>query len=67
MTTKRTRRVNAYLHTASPQISDLLVEEGISTLVLGKKRLWKHAVQMGSRNNQPVVQVPPARFLDLLT
>jgi len=67
MTTKRTRRVNASLHTASRQIIDLLVEEGISTLVLGKNRLWKQAVHLGSRNNQQFVQLPHARFLDLLT
>jgi len=67
MTTKRTRRVNAYLHTASRQIIDLLVEEGISTLVLGKNRLWKQEVHMGSRNNQQFVQLPHARFLDMLT
>jgi putative transposase len=67
MTTKRTRRVNAYLHTASRQIIDLLVEEGISTLVLGKNLLWKQAVSMGRKNNQQFVQVPHARFLDMLT
>ncbi|GCE12412.1 RNA-guided endonuclease InsQ/TnpB family protein [Tengunoibacter tsumagoiensis] len=67
MTTKRTRRVNAYLHTASRRIIDVLVEEGISTLVLGKNRLWKQEVMLGRKNNQQFVQIPHARFLDLLT
>ena len=35
ITTKRNRRVNAYLHTASRRIIDLLVQEGIGTLVIG--------------------------------
>ncbi len=67
MTTKRTRRVNAYLHTASRRIIDVVVEEGISTLVLGKNPLWKQEVNLGKKNNQQFVQLPHARFLDLLT
>ncbi len=36
ITTKRNRRINAYLHTASRRIIDLLVSEGIGTLCIGK-------------------------------
>ncbi len=67
ITTKRTRRVNASLHTASRRIIDVLVEEGISTLVLGKNPLWKQEVSLGKKNNQQFVQLPHARFLDMLT
>jgi putative transposase len=67
ITTKRTRRVNAYLHMASRRIIDVLVEEGISTVVLGKNLLWKQEVTLGRKNNQQFVQLPHARFLDLLT
>ena len=67
MTTKRTRRVNAYLHTASRRIIEVLVEEGIGTLVIGKNPLWKQEVEMGTRNNQQFVQIPHTRFLDMLT
>lgn len=66
ITTKRTRRVNAYLHTASRRIIDVLVEEGISTVVLGKNLRWKQEVTLGRKNNQQFVQLPHARFLDLL-
>ena len=38
ITTKRNRRVDSYLHTASRRIIDLLVSEGIGTLVIGKTR-----------------------------
>jgi putative transposase len=41
VTTKRNRRVDSYLHTASRRIIDLLVAEGIGTLVIGKNVLWK--------------------------
>ena len=67
VTTKRNRRVDSYLHTASRRIIDLLVSEGIGTLVIGKNPLWKQEVQMGKRNNQLFVQLPHARFLDQLT
>ncbi len=52
ITTKRNRRVNAYLHTASRRLIDHLVTEGIGTLVIGKNRYWKQEVNMGRRNNQ---------------
>ena len=67
ITTKRTRRVHAYLHTASRRIIDHLVAEGIGTLVVGKNPLWKQEVEMGRKNNQAFVQIPHARFIDMLT
>jgi len=67
LTTKRTRRIDWYLHTASRRIIDLLVAEGIDTLVIGKNPLWKQEVRMAKRTNQHVVCVPHARFIDMLT
>jgi putative transposase len=64
LTTKRNRRVDSYLHMASRRILDLLVEEGIGVLVIGKNALWKQEVQMGRTNNQSFVQIPHARFID---
>src|SRR5215468_4156751 len=63
----RHRRVDRYLHTASRRIIDLLVSEGIGTLVIGKNPLWKQEVPLGKRNNQQFVQLPHARFIDQLT
>jgi putative transposase len=67
MTTKRNRRVMHYLHTASRRIIDLLVEEGIGTLVIGKNPFWKQGVELGRKHNQEFVQIPHARFIELLT
>ena len=67
LTNKRNRRINHALHTASRQIIDLLIEEGIGTLIIGKNDGWKLDVEMGSRNNQNFVQIPHARFIDMLT
>ncbi len=66
-TNKRTRKIDHYLHTASKRIIDLLVTEGIGTLVIGKNVNWKQEVNIGKRNNQNFVQVPHARFIDMLT
>ena len=45
----RTRQIDHYLHTASCRIIDLLVAEGIGTLVIGKNPLWKQEVNMVTR------------------
>ena len=66
VTTKRNRRVDSYLHTASRRIIDLLVSEGIGMLIIGKNPLWKQEASMGKRNNQQFVQIPHARFIDQL-
>jgi putative transposase len=66
ITTKRTRRIDHYLHSASRRIIDLLVAEGIGTLVIGKNPRWKQEAHMGRRNNQNVVSVPHARFIEML-
>jgi putative transposase len=67
LTTKRTRRRDHSLHTASRRIIDLLVAEGIGTLVIGKNPLWKQEAHRGRRGNQHFVSVPHARFIAMLT
>ena len=67
LTTKRTRKIMHYLHTASRRIIDLLVAEGIGTLVIGKHECWKQEINIGKRNNQNFVSIPHARFIDMLT
>ena len=67
LTAHRTRQIDHYLHTASRRSSDLLVAEGIGTLVIGKNPLWKQETRMGKRNNQNFVSVPHARFIAMLT
>jgi len=66
MTNKRNRRIDHYMHTASSRMIDLLVEEGIGTLVIGKNDGWKNGIAMGKRTNQNFVQIPHARFIQML-
>ena len=61
ITTKRNRRVMHYLHTASRRSVELVVEEGIGTLVLGKNLFWKTSVELGKKHNQEFVHIPHAR------
>lgn len=67
ITNHRNRQVNHYLHAASKAIIALLVQEGIGTLIIGKNPLWKQEVRMGKQHNQNFVQIPHARFIDMLT
>jgi putative transposase len=67
LTTRRTRQIDHYLHTASRRIIDLLVAESIGTLVIGKNPLWKQEAHLGRRGNQHFVSVPHARFIAMLT
>jgi putative transposase len=66
MVTKRTRRIDHYLHTASRRIIELLVSEGIGTLIIGKNPNWKQACEMRKTDKQHFVQLPHARFVDML-
>src|SRR6266571_5329632 len=67
ITNTRNRRIQHYLHTASKRIIDFLVKEGVGTVIIGKNPLWKQEAGMGKRNNQNFVQIPHARFIDMLT
>ncbi|MBV8694220.1 MAG: transposase [Ktedonobacteraceae bacterium] len=66
LTTTRNRRIQHYLHTASKRIIDLLVQEGVGTIIIGKNPLWKQEVNNGRRNNQNFVCIPHARFIEML-
>jgi putative transposase len=66
ITDHRTRSIVSYLHTASRTIINLLVSEGIGTLVIGKNVGWKQEVEMGKKGNQRFVMIPHARFIDML-
>src|SRR5712691_11329540 len=67
ITNRRNRRIDHYLHTASKRIIDFLVKEGVGAVIIGKNPLWKQACGMGRKNNQNFVQIPHARFIDMLT
>lgn len=67
LTAHRQRQIDHYLHTASRRIIDLLVAEGVGTLVIGRNPLWKQEAHLGKRGNQNFVSVPHARLIAMLT
>jgi putative transposase len=66
ITTKRNRRIDHYMHTASRWIIDDLVAHGIGTLVIGKNDGWKQEANMSKKTNQNFVTIPHARFIEML-
>jgi putative transposase len=67
ITNTRNRQIDHYLHTASRRMVDFLVENGIGTVIIGKNPLWKQECGMGRKNNQNFVNIPHARFIDMIT
>ncbi len=66
LTNKRNRRIEHYMHTTSKRVIDLLVKEGIKTLVIGKNDGWKNGIEKGKRNNQTFCFIPHAKFISML-
>jgi len=64
---KRTRRIDHYMHTTSRRMINLLTQENIGTLVIGKNPHWKQEAPMRKKDNQHFVQISHARFIDMLT
>jgi len=60
-------RLSEYFHASSTRIIELLVWEGIGTLVIGQSPLWKEETPLGRRTRQQFVPLPLARFVEMLT
>jgi len=45
------------MHTASKRVIEILIKEGIKTLVIGKNDGWKQEANMGKQNNQNFCQI----------
>jgi len=67
LSNKRNRKVKHYLHNASRQIIDRLVDEGIGILVIGKNKNWKQEINIGRQNNQNFVSISHAHFANMLS
>ncbi len=62
----RNQKIDNYLHRASRYLVNLLVDQQIPTLVIGKNDGWKEKVNLGKVNNQKFVTVPHARLIDMI-
>jgi putative transposase len=66
LTNKRNRKVDSYLHNASRIIINHLISNNIGTVVIGKNKQWKTEINIGKRNNQAFVNIPHARFIEMI-
>lgn len=66
LTAKRNRKINDYIHKASRKVIDLCVQNNISVLVIGKNKNWKQKSNLGKKTNQTFVQIPFAKFIQML-
>ena len=67
LTRCRNQKVDDYLHRASRYLVNLLVEQEITTLVIGKNDGWKQEVNLGKVNNQKFVTIPHARLIEMIS
>ncbi|TRT73981.1 MAG: transposase [Microcystis sp. M_OC_Ca_00000000_S217Cul] len=67
LTRCRNQKVDDYLHQASRYLVNLLVEQEITTLVIGKNHGWKQEVNLGKVNNQKFVTIPHARLIEMIS
>ncbi|MFM5964392.1 MAG: RNA-guided endonuclease InsQ/TnpB family protein, partial [Dolichospermum sp.] len=67
LTRCRNQKIDNYLHRASRYLVNLLVEQEITTLVIGKNDGWKQEVNLGKVNNQKFVTIPHARLIEMIS
>ena len=66
LTEKRNAQIDDYLHKASRKIINFCTENDIHTVVIGKNDEWKQASKLSKRVNQHFVQIPFARFIEMI-
>lgn len=66
LTEKRNAKVDDYLHKASRKIINYCIDNQINTIVIGKNKEWKQKTSMGKKNNQNFVQIPFAKFIEMI-
>ncbi|MBL1209152.1 transposase, partial [Geminocystis sp. GBBB08] len=66
LTAKRNNQIENYLHVCSRWIINYLDKRGIGQLIIGKNPLWKQEINNGKKNNQSFVNIPHARFVEML-
>lgn len=66
LTNKRNKKVKDYLHKTSRFIVNQLVSKNVSTLVVGKNKMWKQDIGIGKKNNQNFVSIPHSEFIHMI-
>ncbi len=67
LTRCRNQKVDDYLHKASRYLVNLLIDQEITTLVIGYNPGWKQEIELGKVNNQKFVTIPHGRLIKMIT
>ncbi len=63
----RNNFVDSYLHQCTIRIVKEFLVLGVTQVAIGKNDQWKTNINLGKKTNQKFVQIPHARFIDILT
>ena len=63
---KREEQLRNVIGYYSNRLMELLVNEGISTLVIGHNKDWKNKINIGKVNNQNFVSIPFNKIIDII-
>ena len=63
---KREEQLRNVIGYYSNRLIELLVKEGISTLVIGHNKNWKDKINIGRVNNQNFVSIPFNKIIDII-
>ena len=63
---KREEQLRNVIGYYSNRLIELLVNEGISTLVIGHNKNWKNKINIGKVNNQNFVNIPFNKVIDII-
>jgi len=63
----RNHFVCSYLHQCSRLVVNELLALGVTSVAIGKNEQWKTNINLAKKTNQKFVQVPHARFIEILT
>ncbi len=66
LATKRSFKVDDYLHKTSRFIINYLIENQIGKLIIGNNKGWKQSINLGKKNNQTFVQIPYFQLINML-
>jgi IS605 OrfB family transposase len=63
----RNNFVDSYLHQCTRMICNEFLALGVTQVAIGKNNQWKTNINLGKKTNQKFVQVPHAKFIEILT
>ena len=63
----RNNFVDSYLHQSARMLVKEFLVLGVTKVAIGKNDQWKTSINVGKKTNQKFVQIPHARFIEILT